>query len=73
MKRECERCQAAFECQPNAIEQCQCSQWVLTPATRTLIAQQYQDCLCVSCLQELGAVAKKGSFAAVPKPPQLLD
>lgn len=59
MKRTCERCQAPFECQPTAIKQCQCSQWVLSSATRALIAQQYHDCLCAACLQALGAVAKK--------------
>lgn len=73
MKRQCERCQATFECQPTAIDQCQCNQWAFPPAARTLIAQQYQDCLCAACLQALGAVIPKSSLAAVPKPPKLLD
>lgn len=70
MKQLCERCQTTFDCQPMAIESCQCSQWQLSPATRAWIAQNYDACLCASCLQQLGAVAKKASFAPTEKPPE---
>ncbi|MGH1336742.1 MAG: cysteine-rich CWC family protein [Aureispira sp.] len=70
MKRFCERCQAVFTCQPSNIAHCQCSQWQLSLETRALVAQEFQDCLCASCLQQLGAVAKKTSFAPINKPPE---
>lgn len=70
MKRRCERCQATFECQPTAIEYCQCSQWQLSVETRTLIAKHYKNCLCASCLQQLGSVTKKPSFTPAKMPPK---
>ncbi len=70
MSRTCDRCQQTFDCQPAAIEHCQCSQWQLPPATRALLAKNYRNCLCASCLQQLGAVAKKPSFASIKKPPE---
>lgn len=70
MKQLCECCQQVFECQPNAIEQCQCQQWELSATLRASLSKQYQHCLCASCLKQLGAVPKKTSFAPQKKAPQ---
>jgi hypothetical protein len=70
MRRICERCRGELECRPTAVEHCFCSQWRLSPALRTQLAKNYQDCLCPSCLQELGAVAKNTSFAPIQQPPK---
>lgn len=69
MKQICEVCQQVFECQPTNIEQCQCYQWELSEALRATLAKQYQHCLCASCLEQLGAVPKKPSFASKKKFP----
>jgi hypothetical protein len=50
----CPRCNRKFICQPYNIEQCQCSQIVLSLTTLEFIKTKgYQGCLCIDCLREL--------------------
>jgi hypothetical protein len=51
--KSCQRCNAAFECKPGSIIQCQCSDVVLTAEQRAYLEQHYNDCLCKKCLLHL--------------------
>jgi len=48
--KNCQRCNASFECKPGSITQCQCFEVVLTTEQRAYLEQQYNDCLCKDCL-----------------------
>ncbi|MGK0289844.1 MAG: putative C2H2 Zn-finger protein [bacterium] len=50
---KCPRCQKTFQCQPDSIKQCQCSQVQLSPITKGYLQKNYSQCLCIKCLQEL--------------------
>jgi len=49
----CPRCDAAFGC---AIARggCWCAELTLSGELRAQLAARYEDCLCPSCLRELG-------------------
>jgi len=61
----CPRCNYVFECRVNSIENypqpasqvkreaCQCVGISLSGDERIFISEQYNDCLCISCLKEL--------------------
>jgi hypothetical protein len=51
--KKCPRCGKTFECQPSSILLCQCSAIKLTEEERALIQTQYQECLCIQCLEVL--------------------
>ena len=57
----CPRCSQTFSCQAGLIEDCQCSQVSLTKEESLLIAGQYSDCLCLSCLLELKKLSLPGT------------
>lgn len=63
--KTCPRCSRDFECKAGSITQCQCNQVQLSEATNIYIQQQYNDCLCLACLQELqqqvGSIKISGS------------
>ncbi|MHA4843806.1 cysteine-rich CWC family protein [Flavitalea antarctica] len=42
-----------FQCMPGRIAECQCSKVRLTDEERNYISQQYKDCLCRDCLEDL--------------------
>lgn len=52
--KSCPRCQAAFECKPGNITQCQCYGIPLTDELRAYVEQRYSDCLCRDCLLYMG-------------------
>ena len=52
-EKQCPRCQKTFECKAGSITQCQCAQIQLSEELTLKIEQQYSDCLCLQCLQEL--------------------
>ncbi|MBZ4189194.1 cysteine-rich CWC family protein [Niabella beijingensis] len=58
----CPRCKQPFECKVGSILLCQCSTVSLNDEERDFINQQYEDCLCASCLKELRAVYHKQKF-----------
>jgi hypothetical protein len=52
-EKECPRCKNVFECKAGSITQCQCSQLKLSVSETAFIESQYDDCLCLACLQAL--------------------
>ena len=52
-EKQCPRCNKTFECKAGSIIQCQCSSIQLTASETAFIDSQYNDCLCLQCLQEL--------------------
>ncbi|MGV3703815.1 MAG: cysteine-rich CWC family protein [Arcticibacter sp.] len=55
----CERCAVQIECRSNSYTRCQCSAVQLTPDEIEFIGENYDGCLCASCLLELAAVYQK--------------
>jgi predicted nucleotide-binding protein (sugar kinase/HSP70/actin superfamily) len=53
--KNCQRCNAAFECKPGSITQCQCYPIKLTAGQQVYIQQRYADCLCQKCLEYLSS------------------
>ncbi len=52
-QKHCPRCKLVFECKPSNIMQCQCSTIQLPENVIAFIDKEYNDCLCVECLQHL--------------------
>ena len=52
-KKQCPRCAAEFECKTGSVLLCQCSKIEMTEAQLEYSNSQYDDCLCLSCLQSL--------------------
>jgi hypothetical protein len=52
MIKLCPKCGGRFECNINEITKCACFHVSLNREVRELISQQYNDCLCIACLQE---------------------
>ena len=52
-QKNCERCGATFECKIGNITQCQCSEIVLTEATKIFLEESNFDCLCKNCLHQI--------------------
>lgn len=52
-KKQCPRCSAEFECKTGSILLCQCSKIEMTAEQLEYSNSQYNDCLCLSCLNEL--------------------
>ena len=61
-EKYCPRCKALFECKVGNILQCQCYGISLNEDEKQLIASQYNDCLCRSCLADI-----KNSFPGKAK------
>jgi recombinational DNA repair protein (RecF pathway) len=55
----CAACQTELACQPDAIEQCFCSQLTVTPETYTYISKRYSSCLCAACIEKIDRSLKK--------------
>ncbi|MEP7163409.1 MAG: cysteine-rich CWC family protein [Ferruginibacter sp.] len=53
----CPRCNRLFECKVGNISQCQCNNIKLPEAVAAFIDRQYNDCLCLKCLQELAELS----------------
>lgn len=51
--KTCPRCQQSFECKKDDVTHCQCASVKLFQAQRDAISQQYKDCLCANCLEQL--------------------
>ncbi len=52
-KKQCPRCSTEFECKTGSILLCQCSKIELTAEQLEYSNSQYDDCLCLFCLNEL--------------------
>ena len=51
--KQCPRCNTEFECKSGSILLCQCQTIYLSSEQMDFISGQYDDCLCVDCLQAL--------------------
>ncbi len=51
--KNCSRCNIEFECKSGSILLCQCQTIMLSSKQTDYISTQYDDCLCISCLQLL--------------------
>lgn len=51
--KHCPRCDAEFECKSGSILLCQCQTIYLSSDQAEYVSAQYDDCLCVKCLQAL--------------------
>jgi hypothetical protein len=51
----CERCRKRIECRVNSFTQCQCSTVQLNLNEMQYISENYDGCMCASCLSELKA------------------
>lgn len=51
--KHCPRCGAVFECKVGSILICQCTTIDLNEAESNYLAERFDDCLCVSCMEEL--------------------
>lgn len=49
----CERCRSPFECKANSFTKCQCMTVELNINETQYISEQYDACLCASCLAVL--------------------
>ncbi|MCK4705624.1 MAG: cysteine-rich CWC family protein [Gammaproteobacteria bacterium] len=53
IEKTCSRCQIVFECKSDDIINCQCALVALDQNQRDKILEQYDDCLCANCLEQL--------------------
>ena len=53
MQKTCPRCDAVFECNNHNIADCQCIYIPLDARQLKYIGDNYTDCLCNSCLQDI--------------------
>ena len=51
--KNCPRCNIEFVCKSGSILLCQCQTIVLSSEQMDYMNAQYDDCLCISCLQKL--------------------
>lgn len=49
----CERCTSKIECKANNYTQCECSKVQLNLNEIQYISENYEGCMCASCLEEL--------------------
>lgn len=54
-KKYCPRCNILFECKLGSILLCQCTSVPLNENERSYIREQFDDCLCAVCMNELKA------------------
>ncbi|MGV3508081.1 MAG: cysteine-rich CWC family protein [Sphingobacteriaceae bacterium] len=49
----CERCRKRIECKANAFTKCQCSKVQLTLNEVQYVSENFEGCLCATCLLDL--------------------
>ncbi|MCW8901909.1 MAG: cysteine-rich CWC family protein [Gammaproteobacteria bacterium] len=52
-RKQCPRCKGDFECKSGSILLCQCSQIQLSAELLEYTQSKFNDCLCLSCLEEI--------------------
>ena len=68
MEKTCSRCGASFTCQ-NEARGCWCEDLTLSPETLALLRQQFDNCLCPTCLKSYQPEHKVPAAAYVNKTP----
>jgi len=51
--KKCPRCGTFFECKLGSITICQCTDIAISETVKTFVQDNYDDCLCIRCLQQL--------------------
>ncbi len=59
MVKECPKCRIEFDCMHNEIFKCHCSRVALNDEALKYIKENFKDCLCNKCLQEVAALFSK--------------
>lgn len=54
----CPRCTESFECKVGSIDLCQCSTVQFDSSEIEFMKQNYDDCICVSCMQKVSTEYK---------------
>jgi hypothetical protein len=63
----CVICKEAFVCRAAQITQCACQNLKLTAETQSFIQKLTNDCVCVTCLEELNSLSFQAKSYAFPK------
>lgn len=54
----CPRCYSTFECKVGNILLCQCNKVNLNEREKEYLSNNYNDCLCSSCIEEIKRILK---------------
>lgn len=54
MEKICPRCKASFECRHDNLMECHCINVRLDARQLKYLADNFDDCLCNSCLKDIG-------------------
>ena len=55
MKKICPRCSDSFVCREDRTDLCSCTRIYLLSGVRDYVKENYDECLCPSCLKETSA------------------
>lgn len=55
MKKICPRCSNSFVCREDRTDLCSCTRIYLLSGVRDYVKENYDECLCPSCLKETSA------------------
>ncbi|WP_083261429.1 cysteine-rich CWC family protein [Crocinitomix algicola] len=58
MKKQCTKCHASFECKVEEIENCHCTKVKLEQEILEQLRNEFEDCLCPKCLDELSRLSQ---------------
>lgn len=56
-EKNCPRCGGLFECKSGSIGQCDCASIQLSVEITERIRQEFNECLCLTCLKELSVAS----------------
>lgn len=62
----CTHCKMPIDCQPEAIEQCFCSQVHLSLNTRNFLRSSFHKCLCTNCLEKMEQLVQEAQTNEFP-------
>ena len=54
----CPRCHSTFECKVGNVLLCQCNKINLNVMEKEYLSNNYNDCLCVNCMEEIKLILK---------------
>lgn len=52
-QKNCPRCNSKFECKVGSINLCQCTTVILNDKEREYMRENFDDCLCASCMKDI--------------------
>ena len=63
----CTHCKAPINCQPEAIEQCDCNQIQIRPDTSVFLRGSFHKCLCNTCLDRMNQLIAEAKVSEFPR------